>query len=107
MSELVTHGVWRVRPGQEAEFIAAWTEFATWASAMPGSPAFRLTCDDGDPQRYVSFAPWADAASVRAWKQSPQFRQRIAQILQHVEDFQPTELSVVAGVEATLGAATH
>jgi heme-degrading monooxygenase HmoA len=48
----------------------------------------------------VSFAPWSDADAAHAWKRSPEFRQRIAQVLQYVEDFQPTELSVVAVVDA-------
>jgi heme-degrading monooxygenase HmoA len=100
MTELVTTGVWRVRPGHEAEFIEEWTRFAQWASSMAGSTTLRLACDNADPQRYVSFAPWTDAESAHAWKLSPEFRERIAQILQHVQDFQPTELSVVAVVAA-------
>ena len=100
MSELVTTGVWRVRPEREAEFIREWTRFAQWASTMPGASTLRLGCDDADPQRYVSFAPWDDAESAQAWKRSPEFRERIAQVLQHVEDFQPTELTVVAAVAA-------
>jgi hypothetical protein len=54
----------------------------------------------------VSFAPWSDADTARAWKQTPQFRERIAQVLQYAQDFQPTELSAVAVVEAAVGAAT-
>lgn len=107
MSELVTTGVWRVRAGQEAEFIQEWTDFTQWAAKLSGAQTFRLACDNADPQRYVSFAPWSDADAAHAWKQTPEFRQRIAQVLQYVEDFQPTELSVVAMVEATVGAATN
>lgn len=106
MSELVTNGVWRVRSGHEAEFIQEWTDFAQWAATMPGADTLRLACDHADPQRYLSFAPWRDADAAHAWKQTPEFRQRIAQVLQYVEDFQPTELSVVAVVDATVGAAT-
>lgn len=107
MSELVTTGVWRVRSGHEAEFIQEWTDFAQWAAQMPGADTLRLACDNADPQRYVSFAPWRDADAAHAWKQTPEFRQRIAQVLQYVQDFQPTELSVVAAFDATVGAATQ
>jgi heme-degrading monooxygenase HmoA len=107
MSELVTTGVWRVRPGQEAEFVHEWTQFTRWASKMPGATTLRLACDNADPQRYVSFAPWTDADAAHAWKHSPEFRERIAQVLQYVEDFQPTELATVAVVEAGVGAATN
>jgi heme-degrading monooxygenase HmoA len=96
MSELITTGVWRVRPGHEAEFIHEWTRFAQWASTMSGSTRLRLGCDLGDPQRYVSFAVWEGAAAAHAWKQSPEFREKIAQVLRHVDAFEPTELSVVA-----------
>jgi heme-degrading monooxygenase HmoA len=101
MSELITTGIWRVRPGREAEFIQEWTRFTQWASAMPGSATLRLGCDLGDPQRYVSFAAWDNAEAAHAWKQSPEFRDKIAQVLQHVDAFEPAELSVVAVVQAT------
>jgi heme-degrading monooxygenase HmoA len=107
MSELVTSGVWQVRPGSESEFTEEWSRFARWAATMPGATAFRLACDGADPQRYVSFAAWTDGAAAHAWKQSPEFRERIAQVLQYVQHFQPAELSVVATVEATAGVGTN
>jgi hypothetical protein len=35
---------------------------------------------------------------VRAWKSSPEFRERMAQVLRHVDAFEPTELEVVTKV---------
>jgi heme-degrading monooxygenase HmoA len=107
MSELVTSGVWQVRSGSESAFIEEWTRFTQWAAGMPGATTFRLACDGADPQRYVSFAAWTDAESAHAWKRSPEFRERIAQVLQHVQDFHPAELSVVATVDATAGVGTN
>jgi len=100
MSELVTTGVWQVRAGHEAEFVQAWTDFAGWASGMAGATTLRLGFDVTHPGRYVSFAPWHSADAAHAWKQSPDFRERMAQIMVHVEAFEPTELSVVAVVGA-------
>lgn len=100
MTELITTGVWRVGAGHEAEFVAAWTAFAEWASGRPGAGTLRLGRDAGDPSRYVSFAPWQDDASVRAWKSAPEFRERIALVLQYVDMFEPAELDVVATVTA-------
>jgi heme-degrading monooxygenase HmoA len=96
MAELVTTGTWQVPPAREAAFIEAWTQFAEWASAMPGSTTLRLGRDLGQPGRFVSFAAWQDAATVWAWKHAPDFRERLAQVVQHVEAFHPTELDVVA-----------
>jgi heme-degrading monooxygenase HmoA len=100
MSELVTHGVWRVSEGHDAEFVEAWTRFVQWASTKPGAKTFRLSRDTADRQLYVSFAPWASSDVVSAWKQDPEFPERMAQVRQHVESFQPSELSVVAVVDA-------
>jgi heme-degrading monooxygenase HmoA len=44
----------------------------------------------------VSYGAWEGTDAVRAWKSSPEFRERMAQVLQYVDDFRPTELDVVA-----------
>jgi heme-degrading monooxygenase HmoA len=96
MAELVTTGTWQVPPAREAAFVEAWTLFAGWASSMRGSTTLRLGRDLGEPGRFVSFAVWQDADAVRAWKRAPGFRERLAQVVQHVEGFHPAELDVVA-----------
>ena len=96
MAELVTTGMWRVDPTKEAAFVEAWAAFAEWASSMPGAGTLRLGRDVGDPLRFVSYAAWDDTDAVRAWKSAPEFRERLAQVLQHVGDFQPAELDVLA-----------
>jgi hypothetical protein len=38
MGQPYTHGVWKVKPSREEEFVAAWTELAEWtAREVPGS----------------------------------------------------------------------
>jgi heme-degrading monooxygenase HmoA len=96
MAELVTTGTWIVAPPRQAAFVEAWASFAEWASSQPGAGTLRLGVDGGDPTRYVSFGVWEDTASVRAWKSAPVFRERIARVLQHVGEFRPAELEVVA-----------
>ena len=83
MAELITTGVWSVSATKEQAFIEAWAEFAAWASSMPGSGQLRLGRDTGDPRRFVSMAPWATPDAVRAWKSGPEFRERMAQVIQH------------------------
>jgi heme-degrading monooxygenase HmoA len=99
MTETYTSGLWTVKSGEEQEFVEAWKEFARWAGTMPGSQALRLVRDLEDSSRFLSFAPWESFESQQAWKQLPDFRERIAQVRKHCEDFQPSTYELVAEVE--------
>ena len=77
-----------------------------------GAGTLRLGRDTSDPRRFVSFGDWATEDAVRGWKSIPEFRDRIARLLQHVDDFHHEELDVVASgsggrhmVEQTAGGA--
>ena len=94
-------------PTKEAAFIEAWTSFAEWASSMPGAGALRLGRDTGDVPRFVSYGAWENVDAVRAWKSTPEFRERIAQVLQYVDDFHPSELDVVASYAEGSRAVAH
>jgi len=98
MSELVTTGIWLVRPGEQDAFVEAWTHFAEWAATMPGAQTLRLGRDSQDSSKFVSFAPWTDAEAVRVWKAQPEFRERIGRVQRHVTGFEPLELDVIATV---------
>jgi heme-degrading monooxygenase HmoA len=100
MSQVYTTGSWQPGPGNEEAFVEAWESFAAWASTMPGAGTLRLTRDLHDPSRFVSFGSWETLDEVHAWKSSPEFRERMAQVLQHVADFRPAELGLVATVAA-------
>lgn len=95
MAERVTTGIWIVPTNDEA-FVAAWSAFATWASRQPGAGTLRLARDAADSQRYVSYAAWESAEAVKAWKADPEFKEHLAAVLQHVNEFHSTELDVVA-----------
>jgi heme-degrading monooxygenase HmoA len=98
MAETYTSGVWIVKPGEEDAFIQAWTEFVTWGSSMPGSGEFRLVRDLDQPGRYSSFAPWESFDAQQAWKEHPEFRERIMRVRGHCEDFQPSTYELVTQV---------
>jgi hypothetical protein len=49
---------------------------------------------------FVSFGAWKSVDAVRVWKGAPDFRERMALVLRHVAEFEPTELAVVAAAEA-------
>jgi len=100
MSEVYSSGEWRPKPGEEDAFVEAWSEFARWASGMPGAGDVRLVRDLSEPDRFVSFAPWESMEAMRAWKGSPEFPERMGRIQAHVAEFTPTELELVRSLKA-------
>jgi heme-degrading monooxygenase HmoA len=99
MSTTYTSGTWQPNPGSEEAFVAAWEQFAAWASSMPGAGRLQLARDLGQPEQFVSFGDWESIEEVRGWKSSPEFRERMARVLQHVEEFHPAELTLIATAE--------
>jgi heme-degrading monooxygenase HmoA len=102
MSTVYTSGTWKPTPGSEEAFVEAWKSFAGWASSLPGAGRLQLTRDLHDEGRYVSLGDWASEDAVRSWKGSPEFKERMAQVLQHVGEFQPAELGLVATASPTV-----
>ena len=98
MTETYTSGRWIVKPGEEDAFVKEWTAFVTWASSMPGSGTFRLVRDLDQPSHFVSFAPWESFEAQQAWKDDPEFRERIGRVRAHVNDFQPLVYELVTKV---------
>jgi heme-degrading monooxygenase HmoA len=99
MGVVYTTGSWKPSAGRENEFVAAWEDFAAWASGRLGAGRLHLTRDLFEDGRYVSFGDWASLEEVHAWKSSPEFKERMAQVLQHVDEFKPAELEQVALAE--------
>ena len=100
MGDVYTMGTWTAKDGEEDEFIAAWEEFVRWGSSLPGSGTLRLTRDLTNPLTFVSFADWDTIENVRAWKSTPEFKRRMAEVQQHVAAFKPLELELVSVVDA-------
>jgi heme-degrading monooxygenase HmoA len=104
MGEIYTTGRWRVSAGNEQKFVEAWAEFAAWASETSGAGELRLARDRREEELFVSFGAWASADAVRGWKSAPEFRERLAHVLEHVDEFEPSELAVVATAKAATAA---
>ena len=98
MAETYTNGIWMVKPGEEDEFIAAWREFASWGHTWPGCGTLRLTRDHYEPRRFMSFGPWESFDAQQAWKDSPEFKARIARVQQHTEEFTPSVFVAALGL---------
>ena len=98
MTETYTSGLWVVKPGEEDAFVEEWRAFVTWASGMAGSGTFRLVRDVDQPGRYMSFAPRGSFDAQQAWKELPEFRERIGRVRSHCEEFQPSTHELVTTV---------
>jgi heme-degrading monooxygenase HmoA len=98
MAETYTSGVWEVKSGHEDDFVAAWTDFVSWASEQPGSRTFRLVRDVENPTRFMSFAPWDSFEAQRAWKETDEFVTRMRRVREHVERFEPSTFELIATV---------
>ena len=95
MASVYTTGEWFAKDGEEDAFVDAWAEFAAWAASQPGAGTLRLTRDLSSPARFVSFGEWETLDQVHAWKSSPDFRERMGRVQQHVAAFHPAELAEV------------
>ena len=103
MAETYTAGSWKVKAGEEREFVDAWREFASWASGKPGVGTLRLTRDLGEQGRFFSFAPWESIEAIQAWKGSDDFKERIGRVKAHTDDFKASELEL----ETAVGGGTY
>jgi heme-degrading monooxygenase HmoA len=98
MTEMFSHGRFEVEPGNEETFVAAWSEFAAWASEQPGAATLRLFRDVRNPGRFLAFGQWDGPESIRDWKSSPEFKERIGRVVKQAKEFDPTELVTLVRV---------
>jgi hypothetical protein len=68
MTETYTSGDWIVKTGEEEAFVQE------------------------------SFAPWETFEAQQAWKELPEFPERIIRVRNHCEDFKPSTLELVTEV---------
>ena len=106
MGDIYTSGNWKPNAGSEEAFIVAWTQFAAWGSSIAGAGRLRLLRDVDDPSRFVSFGDWDTLDEARGWKTAPEFKEKMAQVLQHCAEFKSSNLSEVASARAGAGTAT-
>jgi heme-degrading monooxygenase HmoA len=93
---LYTLGIWTVKPGHEESFVAGWRAMGEWTMArFPGATG-RLLRDRAQPTRFVSFGPWPDEETIRAWRIDPRFDETLRLLREHLDDFQPGTFDLVA-----------
>lgn len=86
MSELVyTLAEWRVRPGEEAAFVADWEALGRAFRSLPRPPSGQgvLVHSLTEPDLYYSFGPWESAGDVAAMRADPEAQAGIERVRSH------------------------
>ena len=98
MEAMFTHTTWRVKPGQEDEFVERWREWAEWSHRQGLRAHARLLRDVESTGTFVSFGPWETVAAVRMWRGESGYHERVARLQELVEHFEPRTLEQVAEI---------
>ena len=99
MPDPYSQTTWTVKPGHEEEFVQRWREFADWSAVQGLRSSAKLFRDVERPCTFLSFGPWESFEAQQAWKDDPDFKERIMRVRQHVEDFTPSVFELVTAVE--------
>src|ERR671931_568187 len=92
-----TSGRWLVKEGEEDAFVAEWGAFTEWSlESAPQAESFVLIQDSNDSRRFLSFGAWADADSVTAWRETPEFRERLGRCRALCDEFEPHDYTLAA-----------
>ena len=98
MPELYTLGIWTVKAGREAEFVAAWRAMGEATRAEFSRAHGTLLRDTDIPGRFVSFGPWESLEEVQAWRASAAFQEGVARIRELLDGFEPGTYEVAAEI---------
>ena len=96
VEDTYTHTAWRVKPGDEDEFVARWNEWVEWSRREGLAAPALLLRDADDPSAFVSFGPWVNRSAVRNWRSLTGYQERVARLSEVVESFEPRTLEVVS-----------
>ena len=100
MTESVyTLGVWRVKPGNEAAFIAAWKDLGAIFLRLPQPPEAgtgTLIQSLTNPSLFYSFGPWKSLDDVQAMREDVTAQDGIARLWALCTEATPGSFQVVA-----------
>ena len=95
-----THAMWKVKPGNEEQFIEAWKAMGAVFMNLPGIPAGStqgtLIQSLSHPTLFYSFGPWSSLEDIEAMRADPQARQAIARTRALCEEATPGNYRLVA-----------
>jgi hypothetical protein len=82
---LYTLDMWRVKPGQQADFIAAWQALGNIFQHLPQPPAGKGTLIQSvsDPALFYSIGSWVTLADIEAMRNDAEARARLETLRQY------------------------
>ena len=101
MADVYTVGIWTVKAGREAEFVAAWQTMGEATLVEFPDAHGTLLHDPDKPGRFISFGPWESLDQVQAWRASAAFREGVAAIGELLDGFEPGTYEIRAEVSLT------
>ncbi len=94
-----TLGVWRVKPGKEAQFTAEWKPFGEILSKLPNPPGtVTLIQSVSDPALYYSFAPWNRLEDIEEMRSDPKAQAGIQRLMDLCTEAIPGTFRVAAQI---------
>ena len=101
MSDVVyTHAMWRVREGNEDEFIARWSQLGTVFANLERKPLWgTLLRSTQDPRLFYSFGPWETLNDVVAMREHPAAREAFRELAGLCEEATPSTYTLVKHIE--------
>ncbi len=80
-SEFYTLAMWKVQPGREEEFRAAWSALGDAFARLPNPPKWGTLLQSlADPTLFYSFGPWDSQEDVAAMRRDPTAQEAIEKI---------------------------
>ena len=97
MPNVWTHGVWRVKPGREDDFVEVWREMAREGMAeLDTVEPPTLLRDRERPGEFISFGPWSNLEEVDRFRSSAAFRRGQERMRELLESFTPRTLDEIS-----------
>ena len=94
-----TLAMWKVKPGQQQEFVAAWTDLSAVFADLPEPPIEgTLLQSTADPHLYYSFGPWRSIEDISAMRGDPNALAAIERLRALCEEATPGSYQLVKHV---------
>ncbi len=96
-------GIWTIEAGKEPEFVDSSTEYAKWVNDhQKGSMGVELARDVDNPNRFVTFGPWASLDDVSNWRNTPEFKDFFRKAGELSDDMEPITLEIIASIDSQM-----
>jgi hypothetical protein len=96
-----TLGVWKVKTGQETEFVAAWKQLGEMFGELDNPPGTGTLIQSlSDPALFYSFGPWTRLEDVEAMRGNPRAQAAIQRLIALCTEATPGTFRMVAEVPA-------